>query len=241
MIPWHNSIKLLKNENNLIAVYKPCNILSHPNDDRVSTKSIIQARYNFKQEAYLLNDRTLVYLLNRLDSPTSGIVLLSTDSSVAQQIRTLFKQHNVHKIYLAIVKGNLPNSTLIFKDFLKTERAKNKVRSLISSRTQGVLCETKISKIRTIETNYGKLNLIKLEPLTGRTHQLRIQCAQHNFPILGDKTYGNFACNKNLKAKRLYLHAYAIRLTFSGNRFEAICKPNFEPYLEETFEFNEIT
>ena len=241
MIPWHNSIKLLKSENNLLAIYKPCDILSHPNDDRISEKSVIQARYSFKQEAYLLNDGTLVYLLNRLDSPTSGIILLSTDISVAQQVRILFKQHNVHKTYLAIVKGNIPNDTLLLKDFLKTQKSTNNVRSYISSRAQGILCETKIKKICSIETHYGKLNFIKLEPITGRTHQLRVQCSQHNFPILGDKIYGNFDCNKNLKTKRLYLHAQTISLTFSGHSFNATCQPDFEPFIESTFKFNKIT
>jgi 23S rRNA-/tRNA-specific pseudouridylate synthase len=65
----------------------------------------------------------------------------------------------------------------------------------------------------------GALDLVilNLEPKTGRTHQLRVQCAEHGHPILGDKTYGNFDGNKALGSergfKRLFLHAASIELT----------------------------
>jgi 23S rRNA-/tRNA-specific pseudouridylate synthase len=62
------------------------------------------------------------------------------------------------------------------------------------------------------------LSLVNLEPRTGRTHQLRVQTAQHGHPILGDRTYGDFEFNKAVGSargfKRLFLHAYRTEVSF---------------------------
>ncbi len=232
MIPWHPDTKIIQQQKWLWAIFKPCNVLSHPNHCHINPKSILQAHYDFEHEAYILPDNTKIYLLNRLDSPTSGIILLSTDVLLAQQIKNLFRQHQVHKVYWAIVKKTFPENSLIWQDFLKINKNINNVRSQCSSRAQGVFCKTKARLLKPINLPFSKLSLIQLEPLTGRTHQLRVQCAHHGFPILGDKTYGDFAFNKALKVKRLFLHAYAIRLNLPHFNFEATCVPDFEPYIK---------
>ena len=72
------------------------------------------------------------------------------------------------------------------------------------------------------KNNYG-LCLVKLEPLTGLTHQLRVQCAKHGMPILGDATYGDFKANRRLRAVsgigRLFLHCSqtVLHLEMAGN------------------------
>ena len=72
------------------------------------------------------------------------------------------------------------------------------------------------------KNNYG-LCLVKLEPLTGLTHQLRVQCAKHAMPILGDATYGDFRANRRLRAAsgigRLFLHCSqtVLHLEMAGN------------------------
>lgn len=64
---------------------------------------------------------------------------------------------------------------------------------------------------------------MKLEPLTGLTHQLRVQCAKHGMPILGDATYGDFKANRRLRAAsgigRLFLHCSqtVLHLEMAGN------------------------
>ena len=87
------------------------------------------------------------------------------------------------------------------------------------------------------KNNYG-VCLVRLEPLTGITHQLRVQCAKHGMPILGDATYGNFAANKKIrsmsKINRLFLHCACTELEaeISGKKvvFSAAAK------LPESFE-----
>ena len=65
------------------------------------------------------------------------------------------------------------------------------------------------------------LSLIELKPKTGRTHQLRVQCASRNVPILGDATYGDFRFNRQMAAtlgsRRLFLHAFSVSFNYRAS------------------------
>jgi len=63
--------------------------------------------------------------------------------------------------------------------------------------------------------------LLELRPTTGRTHQLRIQCANRGVPIVGDRTYGEFKKNRELKDQSLRLHSESIECLFFGSSFKA--------------------
>ena len=71
----------------------------------------------------------------------------------------------------------------------------------------------------------GAMSLLELEPTTGRTHQLRIQCSQRNLPIVGDRTYGDFEKNrlfeKSTTQQGMFLHAERVRVPFRGNDWVA--------------------
>ena len=68
-------------------------------------------------------------------------------------------------------------------------------------------------------TGPPRVSLIRLEPQTGRSHQLRVQCAKRGLPIVGDKTYGNFAANRLFAraggARRMFLHSLEVSLDYS--------------------------
>ena len=71
---------------------------------------------------------------------------------------------------------------------------------------------------------FGYLSLLELEPRTGRTHQLRIQCAERGLPIVGDRTYGDFQRNRAFADKKgeavMFLHAERVALTIFGGPFD---------------------
>lgn len=226
-IPWHSSVRLIKSLNNILAIYKPSGLLSHPNVSDKFKHSIIQAPYNFKKEAYAL-DNQWIYLLNRLDSPTSGVLLLATDGIIAQQIRSLFKQHKVQKTYYALVKGRFPMRELIWKDFLSIQNNNEILRVQCNVQHRGILAQTKVKCLRNFSFKSRTLSYLELLPLTGRTHQLRTQCAFHHFPIVGDKTYGDFNLNRYLKTDRLYLHAKSIKFALNNLFFEVNCDIDFD-------------
>lgn len=226
-IPWHISVKLIKASKGILAINKPCGLLSHPNTSDKFKQSVVQAPYDFDKEAYKLGNEW-VYLLNRLDSPTSGVLLLATDFSVAHEVRALFKSHAVRKIYCALVKGRFPIQKIVWKDFLSTRKEQQKLRTQCHASNVGIMAQTRVSCLHTFSQKGRSLSALELYPLTGRTHQLRVQCAYHRFPILGDKIYGDFNLNRQLKLNRLYLHAKTIQFELKNLSFEASCEPNFD-------------
>ena len=226
-IPWNPSVSILQRKDSVLAVDKPCGVLSHPNRSGVCRCALIKAPYDAQAEAYQV-ERQPVYLLNRLDSPTSGLVLLCTDFARAQQIRALFRIHHVQKVYEAIVKGEWGGKSLIWRDRLSIQKQKDYVRARCSCQG-GVLAQTRVKGNKTFLFQGETVSYIQLFPVTGRTHQLRVQCASHGFPILGDKTYGDFAWNRRCKAARLYLHAAYLAFTLPDLSFEASCETAFRP------------
>ena len=218
-LPWHSGVVVIKSLSSILAVYKPCGVRSHPNDNEICRQALLEAPYDFEKEAYKIGEK-YIYLLNRLDSPTSGLLLLSTDFGTAQQVRALFKAHRVQKIYHAIVKGFFPEKPLVWRDCLDVQHKGAYIRTRCT-KDRGMWAKTKVCLLKTIRFKNETMSLIELQPLTGRTHQLRVQCAARGFPIFGDRTYGDFGWNKRLKAEQLYLHAEKVSFSLDNVTFEA--------------------
>ncbi len=208
----------------LLALHKPEGILSHPNraGDRDQSKSLLKADYDLDLQAYLWNgndgEKRQLHLLHRLDSPTSGVILLSLDTQLADQVRTLFAERKVRKTYHALGQEKGPGRNETWTDKLEVMRRDGKLRVKRSPRGREAITKVTFERQR---VGRNRLSLLRLEPTTGITHQLRVQAAQHGFSIVGDRTYGDFALNRRIgrdkKARRLFLHASQVALKFSWN------------------------
>ena len=222
-IPFGRGVRVVQTHPaGLIAVAKPDGILSHPNPGEASEKGtvLIDGNYSHEEEAFHVRDGKggirRVYLLNRLDSPTSGVLLLALDDALAVAVRRLFAQSKVSKKYVALIRGRglrTPRGT--WQDSLvKSKGPGSSVRSGVSE-GEGAAAVTLYQWERAAAGDLP-LSLIRLEPRTGRTHQLRVQTAQHGHPILGDRTYGDFDFNKTVGTargfRRLFLHAVSTEL-----------------------------
>jgi 23S rRNA-/tRNA-specific pseudouridylate synthase len=211
-LPLNNGVSLLAdNEDGLIALEKPIGALSHPNAPEENIRALLVADYDYEEECYTWIDdagtNRRAWLINRLDSPTSGVVLLGLNAEISQAIKKEFATHRVTKIYYALVRGSprAPAGAWI-DNFRKDVRRGNRV-------IQGGQIVPAKARYQTIISPRGgfPVALIKLMPLTGRTHQLRVQCKNHGLPIVGDRTYGNFSFNKEVamrvETKRMMLHS----------------------------------
>lgn len=204
----------------MIALSKPAGVLSHPNHTGQEVRSLINAPYSLKEECYTYRDKTgetqRVWLLNRLDSATSGIVLLARSEALAIHIRRHFKERRVRKVYAALVFGEPLNRREIWQDRLSIRKTHGHIRT--DSRAGHMPSESHMQLVETARWISHPLSLIQLEPKTGRSHQLRVQCTRHQLPIVGDATYGDFKLNrsfaKDTGLKRLYLHSFRTSFTY---------------------------
>jgi 23S rRNA pseudouridine955/2504/2580 synthase len=218
-LPLHEGINLLtRDANGLAAFDKPAGVLSHPNGSEDEPRALLTCKYDketqcFSWKAADGNERKL-WLLNRLDSATSGVILTASSEKLAAAIRSHFANKQVRKVYNAIVFGKPQLKSDLWRDLLSVKKSHGQIRtSLIGN----VPSETQFQLIRHTQKNFST-SLVRLEPRTGRSHQLRVQCAKRHLPIIGDQTYGDFGRNrtfaKAVKSKRLFLHSLETSFTY---------------------------
>ncbi len=218
-LPLATGVHLLAGDANGLAAFdKPFGVLSHPNSSQDEPRSLLTCRYDketqcFSWKAADGSERQL-WLLNRLDSATSGVILTAASEKLAIAIREHYLRKQVTKIYQALVFGQPHKNSESWYDQVAVKNIRGQLRtSLIGN----VPAETLYRLIKHTQRNFST-SLIRLEPLTGRSHQLRVQCAKRHSPIIGDQTYGDFARNRSFakatKNKRLFLHSLETSFTY---------------------------
>ncbi len=176
----------------LIAIDKPPGLLSIPGRDLDRQDSVIT------QLRQYLPDRE-VYPVHRLDRDTSGILLIALNPDTHRQISRQFQVRQVHKIYEAILAGEIDRTTGTI-DLPLWGDPDNRPRQTVDF-DRGKPSLTKFQVLGKVGTN----TRIEFYPITGRTHQLRVHAAAPQglgMPILGDRLYGCQA-----PGSRLHLHA----------------------------------
>lgn len=220
-LPWARGARLLRcDANGLLAIEKPEGVMSHPNKKAEIGRALLQAPYDMEEQAYRISDTQgapplRVFLLNRLDSATSGIVLLALSEETARAVLAAFEAKQVRKVYAALVFGALRGGPPVWKDRISVKREEGGVRSEAGG---GALAETRLLRAKAIP-GMPMMSLLMLMPVTGRTHQLRVQAAKRGVPIVGDRTYGDFGRNKSVQKakgiKRLCLHCVETELSYT--------------------------
>ena len=211
-LPLGEGVTLLKrDENGLAAFNKPAGVLSHPNMRADEPRSLLTCRYDLEAQCFIWDaggvERRL-WLLNRLDGATSGVILVAGNAALAQAIREQFAKKKVRKVYNALVFGKPAERVQLWRDLIAVQRKGGQVRSNASA---GNI--PSVTQFQFLQHGQGAFStsLVRLEPHTGRSHQLRVQCAKRHLPIVGDQTYGDFALNrafgKATGEKRLFLHS----------------------------------
>lgn len=197
------SIKVLYEDNHIIAVLKPAGVLTQ--GDGSGEESLFDMVKNYLKEKYQKPGNVFLGLVHRLDKPVLGIVLFAKTSKGASRLSEQFREHTIQKTYHAIVLGKLKNDKGDLKE--KINKISFFAEGFTNKTDQELLAEIKkATKTRTAELSYevvregkpfdtaqGKsvYTLLKILPKTGRFHQIRVQMAEMGNPILGDRKYSN--------------------------------------------------
>ncbi len=229
--------------NGLLALSKPSGVRSHPNAPGEEARALLVATYHvegeyFEWTAAGTGVARRLWLLNRLDSATSGVILAADNEELAITIRAHFKRKQVRKVYVALVFGAPAQPLALWRDFLSIEKRDGKIRT--SAREGNIPAESQMRVLRQGRQE-PRVSLLRLEPRTGRSHQLRVQCAKRNLPIVGDQTYGDFSGNREFArlagSKRMFLHSLESSFTydFKGGTHAFAAKAPLPPEFEKFF------
>jgi 23S rRNA pseudouridine1911/1915/1917 synthase len=195
----------------LAVIHKPAGILVSGNSFKTIANALVQ-----NIQSSNLPDGTKPQPVHRLDYATTGALLVGKTNSSIRALNKMFEDKKVQKTYYAATIGEMQKQGKITSeiDGKKSQSDFKLLESVVSER-------------------FGKLNLVELNPKTGRRHQLRIHMSSINNPILGDKEYG--LEDLILKGKGLYLHAYSLNLLHPFTNEEVCIKDELPKRFKKIF------
>ncbi len=177
-----NNLKVLYEDNHVIVVVKPPNVLSQADSTKDIDMLTIVKKYI--KEKYHKPGNVYLGLVHRLDRPVGGIMVFARSSKAASRLSESIKsREGITKTYLAIVNGILKEKEGSFEDYLLKKDDGN---TIVTTKESG-----KLSKLnyRVIEEK-DNLSLVEIELLTGRHHQIRVEFSSRGYPLFSDQRYG---------------------------------------------------
>ncbi len=153
---------------------------------------------------------THLELVHRLDKGTSGCLLLAKQRDALNDLQRQLKAHQMQKRYLAWVVGHWPAAlTEVSAPIDRRPGTADERRMQVAEPGEGKNSLTRFKRLRRV----GGCSLIQAEPVTGRTHQIRVHATHRGYPLLGDQKYGRDDLNRRLKKAgcgRMFLHAFQL-------------------------------
>lgn len=206
-------LQILFEDEHLAVIHKQAGMLVSGN----SFKTIANALPQNIQRSNL-TDATIPQPVHRLDYATTGVLLVGKTSSSIRALNKLFEEDKVEKTYYAVSIAKMKDQGEIDSDIdgKRSHSSYKVIESVVSER-------------------FGELNLVALNPKTGRRHQLRKHLSSIGNPILGDKDYGIEGLILN--GQGLYLHAYSLSFIHPFTKKQVCFKDVFPQRFKKIFPF----
>lgn len=203
--PVKKTFEILFEDEDIMVVNKPPLLASQPGTG-VERQNLIN-----QVKSYLAGQKGTPALANRLDRGTSGIVLVGKHRQSTLALFHLFKNKEIEKEYVALVKGHFATKKGVFTSHLKktTEQFQHKMLILPAAEEGTLFAETAYEVL----DESPAYSLVQLHLKTGKMHQIRVQLAHEGHPLLGDRVYGDADLNKQYARvlRRQFLHACRVK------------------------------
>lgn len=227
---------ILYDDNELTLVNKPALVVCHPSKQGPWSSLAGAYREHTGAES--------AFLVSRLDRETSGIVIFAKQKLVSRAYQMALQERRVDKAYLAILEGELAAEALADGDIGPDKRSIVHCKSCVKTDGRRQSAQTRFTPLK----SHGGYTLAKVEPITGRKHQIRVHAQHMGHSVVGDKLYGpdeglfldfietgwTEALAAKLSHKRQALHAYRMTFRFpEGERsFRAPPATDFADFCE---------
>ena len=206
----------IENNENFAVINKPAGIaVQSGTRSKRNLLDILRVTEEFSQST--------AYTVHRIDKDTTGVLIVAKNRKYAQLFTSLFRIRKIHKTYLGVIVGELQNKKGVLINDLYNYEGNEKVKVKA------------ITHFKVLDTN-NNYSFLRLNPETGRKHQIRKQLLIHGCPILGDSKY-RLATNYPKKKETLMLHAYKINFSIANTKYSFCADPPiaFKKILKEKY------
>ena len=194
--PSFDQNQVVYRDDDVAVVFKPSGLPTTPARDQNRFHLLGQVQKYFG---------TTVHTPSRLDTGVSGLVLCSFSSRMNRYLQKAYERRWVEKYYLAEVIGWPEWETRLCTERIERDPDHPVLRRCVGDGLHGESARTEFTCLFSFERNGQERTLIQAQPLTGRTHQIRLHCAHEGFPIVGDPYYGG------IEEQQLLLTSWALR------------------------------
>jgi len=194
-------LDILYEDDDLIVVNKPAGMVVHPAAGH-SSGTLVNALLAHCPHLNVGGEER-PGIVHRLDSETSGIIIVAKNDLAMRDVQAQFKLRHVHKTYLALAEGIVsPPRGKIDAPLARDPKHRQKMAVVTQGKTRA-----SITVYHTL-AHLGNHTLLRVEPQTGRTHQIRVHLAFLGFPVVADALYGR--AKNAFGLTRQFLHAWKI-------------------------------
>jgi 23S rRNA pseudouridine955/2504/2580 synthase len=192
---------ILYEDDSFIVLNKPSGFAVHGGSGIQS--GVIEALRHLRPELHFLE------LVHRIDKETSGCLLIAKKRNILKQLHEMFRGDGMQKNYLALMDGQWQRKKQWVEAPLLKNVSQGGERMVVVSKA-GKSAETLFTRLQ----KFQHCTLVRCEPKTGRTHQIRVHAAWMGHALVGDERYGDSARNQFFRKKgykRLFLHAHQLQ------------------------------
>ena len=185
----------------VIVVNKPVGLVVHPAAGHPDGTLVNALLYHCGESLSGINGALRPGIVHRIDKDTSGLLVMAKNDAAHQALSAQFSVHSIHRVYHAIVYGNLKEDEGFVETYLGRDPRDRKKMAVVPQEASGA--RYAYTGWRVLE-RFGNFTYIACQLKTGRTHQIRVHMASIGHPLAGDAVYGPRNCIKSLNGQCLH-------------------------------------
>jgi 23S rRNA pseudouridine1911/1915/1917 synthase len=222
-------LDVLYEDENVIVLNKPAGLVVHPGAGH-NKNTLVNALIYHWPEIAQVGEPKRPGIVHRLDKETSGVMIAARNQAAYEWLVKQFKGRKVQKSYLALVDGTPPTPTGRIETRIgRDEKIRQRMAVTYGEKGRKAVTEYFTKK------DYLDHTLVEVNPLSGRTHQIRVHMAFIGCPVAGDRVYGRR--KSSLEIDRFFLHASGLNVRLPGEKekhsFEAPLPQDLQEILEQ--------
>jgi len=217
----NSTVEIIYQNSDFLVVNKPAKMLVYsPSPEEKSLIRELSQQYPLLTN---VGEQPRYGIVHRLDKEASGIVLVAKNNQTLSFFQKQFQAREVGKKYCALVWGIVKPAKGIFKDLIGRSKKDFRKQKIFLPYSPLSVNKRKAESAYRLVRQFADCALLEVTIKTGRHHQIRVQLAERNHPLVGDKLYG--FKDQDQKQPRLFLHGFFLKLKLPGGEEKSFHSP----------------